>query len=168
MLVRRRMGIVGIGVAVGIAVCLGLVGVATAGGRAPKLKAHHAYGGLTAKRDVYVNLRTSSPTVIAPSPANTAPEKLDSNVNFSCPNHAQLNPGMVKIKLKLRRGHYRFSAHFVRKGVRETPPGSGSVTLTVTISGTVKSPKLISGRVRVDGPAGCRVPPQAYKAKLTK
>jgi hypothetical protein len=150
-----------------IIACLSVATVAYAGSRPARLKAHSVYGGLTAKKDAFVDLRTASATVIAASPANTAPEKRQSNINLTCANKAQVNPGMIKLKLKRKRGHYSFSRSFTRTGVKETEPGSGSVTLKVTISGTVRNAKTISGRVKVTGPHGCSVPSQAYTAKLS-
>ena len=147
--------------------CLGLATAAYAGSSPARLTAHSVYGGLTATKHAFVDLRTASATVIAASPANTAPELRHSNINLTCANKAQVNPGMIQLKLSLKSGHYSFARSFTRTGVKETYPGSGSVTLKVTISGTVRTAKSISGRVKVTGPQGCSVPSQAYTAKLS-
>lgn len=139
---------------------------ATAAG--PTLEAHGHYGGSTAKRDAYVSLQAGTSTTIAASAANTAPELLRSNINLQCANKAQVDPGMPAIRLKLSAGHYRFSTVFVRKGVKETYPGKGTVALTVTISGTVESSTTIKGLVKVTGPGGCAIASQAYTASLIK
>jgi hypothetical protein len=142
--------------------------VADAAGTPARLHAHSVYGGLTAKKDAFVDLRTGSATTIAASRANTAPELRHSNINLTCANQAQVNPGMVQIKLKLKHGSYSFSSRFTRTGVKETAPGSGTVTLKVAITGKIRNSKTISGTVKVTGPQGCSIPSQTYTAKLSK
>jgi hypothetical protein len=141
---------------------------ASATATAPALVAHGQYGGLTAKKDAFVNFLTGTSTTIAASAVNTAPELLRSNINLQCANKAQVNPGMPGITLKMTAGHYSFSTTYVRKGVKETYPGSGTVTLSVTISGTVESSTTLKGTVKVTGPGGCAISSQAYTATLGK
>lgn len=161
---RHRAGLA----AGAVIVCVAITAVANAAGSPARLHAHSVYGGVTAKRDAFVALQTGSATTIAASPANTAPELRHSNINLACANQAQVNPGMVQIKLKLEHGSYGFSRSFTRTGVKETAPGSGAVTLKVAITGTVRNSKTISGTVKVTGPQGCSIPSQAYTAKLSK
>lgn len=152
--------------AAAVIACVAITGVADAARSPARLRAHSVYGGVTSRKDAFVALRTASATTIAASPANTAPELLHSNVNLECANKAQVNTGMVQIKLKLQHGSYSFSRRFSRIGVKETSPGSGSVTLRIAISGKVRNSETITGTVKVTGPRGCSIPLQAYTAKL--
>jgi hypothetical protein len=151
-----------------ISTCLVVVAVASAIDPAPRLRPHRRYGGVAANHKAFVNLLTASATKIASSPANTAPELGHSNINLTCTNGSQVNTGMPAIALTLNRGHYSFSTHFVRHGVKEYPPTAGPVTLTVKISGTVKSSSTIAGTVKITGPGGCSMSSGAYTAKLQK
>ena len=150
----------------GAIVCLALAASAYAASPA-QLHAHSVYGGLTANKHAFVDLRTASATAIAASPANTAPELRHSNINLTCSNKAQVNSGMPATKLALAHGSYSFASSFTRTGVKETEPGSGSVTLKIKLTGKVVNSKTISGTVEVNSSGGCSIPSQSYTAKLS-
>ena len=149
----------------GAIVCLALAASAYAASPA-RLHAHAVYGGVTAKKDAFVNLKTASATAIAASPVNTAPELRHSNINLACSNKAQVNSGMPATKLALAHGSYSFASSFTRTA-KETPPGSGSVTLKIKLTGKVVNSKTISGTVEVNSSGGCSIPSQSYTAKLS-
>jgi hypothetical protein len=84
----------------------------------------------------------------------------------------ELQMGFPAVKLKRSKGHYGFSVTYTEKhaDVVTISPVFGHTTherATATVTGTVKSSKLIAGTVSVTA-AGCSLPKSTYKATPPK
>jgi hypothetical protein len=172
-----RAGRASIAFAVPLALLLATALVAAAASSAPKLTPRSDYsGGSIAKGKINIDLVSRSATQIVASPAGGVP--VGSNFALSlmflhCTKlkladgePSALGIPVPALKLRKRHGRYGFSASYTRKGLSALGVAK-TITAKVKLSGTVVSPTLISGTVRVKGGA-CGVGSERYAAKLNK
>ena len=130
-------------------------------------KAHTRYFYVKAHKFSITLTTKSAKQIVAAKPQGA------SGILLVCPptstggvNEVQM--GFPGVKLKLSKGHYGFSITYTEKhaDVVTITPVFGHIThepATATVTGTVKSSKLIVGTVSVTA-AGCSLPKSKYKA----
>ncbi len=127
----------------------------------------------------YRKIGKFSITLTAKSGKSIAPGKPAgaSSVLVVCPKTSsgafdELQLGFPGVRLKVAGHHYHFSLTYTEKHANlvAIAPVFGHVTherAMATVTGTVKSPKLITGTVEVHG-SGCSLATSSYRARSAK
>lgn len=144
--------------------------MAASAGTPPSLTAKNYYYANTST--YHVGFVTHSPTVIDGAPKNVAGSQyLLSSVRANCPAispTAVTDPGLPRISLRLVGGAYAFTTSYRVVNLSVGSPGGASKTLpslTVHLTGTVRSATVISGTLQFVG-APCTTPVIHYTATL--
>jgi len=154
----------------GLISAAGLCANAASGGAVPGLTPHRAYVA-TSSHFRITFISHSANVIDAARAGGGGSQYIEGSAFTECPTisaKAELNPGYSEIVLRPVHGHYAFSLRYSVADVTAGYPGEATqaiASVSVHLTGTVRSAGLITGTIQVTG-APCSTPPYAYSARI--